>query len=382
MYERKHYVQSEPTVPPTRIALAHQWFAARRGGERTVEEIAKLFPGAPVATLVLNRGALGSDLPERVFHISPLGAVSPRWIDHRLLLPLFPWAVRRLRLDPGTELLISSDASLIKGISLPEGCRHVCYCHSPPRYLWDMAADYAERTSGMGPLHRMLFRALLGRLRRFDLQGAQRVDAFVANSTTVAERIQRTYGRTADVIHPPVDVERFSPSSEVGDYYLIVAELVSYKRVDLAVLACSCLGQKLIVVGDGPELQALRRIAGPTVEFRGRISDVEVARLMARCRAFLHPQFEDFGIAAVEAQAAGRPVVAFAAGGALETVVQDETGILFHEQSEAALAQALRLMEERLSAFDAAICRRNAERFSSERFRREFRAFLVDRGFC
>ncbi len=244
-----------------------------------------------------------------------------------------------------------------------------------------MAEEYAARASGMGALERLGFRVMLGRLRRFDLRGAQGVDDFIANSAVVRERIQRIYHRDAVVIHPPVDVDRFHPAVAVSDYYLVVAELVPYKRIDLAVAACSSLGRKLVVVGDGPELQALRRLAGPTVEFRGRLKDVEVSRLMATCRAFIHPQIEDFGIAAVEAQAAGRPVIAFRGGGALETVVPAETGVFFDVQSEQALTHAIVELESSLPALLSDACRKQAERFNSGRFRRELRSFLASRGY-
>ena len=361
------------------VCLAHQWFAARRGGERTTEEIARLFPRAPVATLVLNRAALGGDLPGRDFLVSPLRYLSPRFVDHRVLLPAFPWAVRHIRVPRRTRMMVSSDASLIKGMVLPPGCVHVCYCHSPPRYLWDMAEEYAARSAGMGPFRRFIFRRTLGRLRAFDRAGAARVDHFIANSQVVRDRIRRIYGREATVIHPPVDISRFAPTSTTEDFYLIVAELVSYKRVDLAVDACSRLGRRLIVVGDGPELQSLRSAAGDKVEFLGRVRDAEVALLMSRSRAFLHPQVEDFGIAAVESQAAGRPVIALRAGGARETVIHGETGVFFGEQSVDALISAIREFEAGGHRFAIEACRANASRFSAERFRRDFATFLTER---
>ncbi|MBE2213870.1 MAG: glycosyltransferase [Opitutaceae bacterium] len=362
------------------VRLAHHWFAARRGGERTMEEIASLFPGAPVSTLVLNRAALGGDLVDRRFTISPLGLIAPRWVEHRKLLPLFPWAIRRLRVPQGTRLLVSSDAALIKGMPRPPGCVHVCYCHTPPRYLWDQADDYARRSAGLGPGGRWLFRRTLAGLRRFDLRAAANVDHFIANSATVADRIRRTYGREAVVIHPPVAVDRFAPTTAVGDYYLVVAELVSYKRVDLAVEACSRLGRRLVVVGDGPELGRLKEAAAPSVEFRGRLGDAEVAALMGSARAFLHPQMEDFGITAVEAQAAGRPVIALRAGGALETVIDGRTGVFFDEASVDGMMDAVRRFEPMAASFDSDVCRTHATTFAAARFRRELSSLLATLG--
>lgn len=359
-----------------RVHLAHNWFMSRRGGERTVEEIARLFPEAGISTLFLNRGALPDGFGGRTFQVSPLGLLAPRFCDHRVLLPFFGWAARRLKAPAGTRLLVSSDASVVKGIRKPPGCVHVCYCHSPPRYLWDMSEDYLLRTGGIGAVGRRVFRRTIPRLRAFDRSAAEGVDHFIANSRFVAERIRRAYGREAAVLPPPVEVARFSPGGRRGDFYLMVAELVAYKRADVAVEACSRLGRRLVVVGGGGELGRLRALAGPTVEFRGRLADAEVAALMETCRAFLHPQIEDFGITAVEAQAAGGPVIAFRGGGALETVVEGETGLFFDEQTPAGLAAAILRLEARGEPFAAPACRRQAERFAPAIFRAELARLL------
>jgi glycosyltransferase involved in cell wall biosynthesis len=218
---------------------------------------------------------------------------------------------------------------------------------------------------------------MLRRLQAFDLKAAANVDHFIGNSRFIAERIKRIYSRESAVIHPAVDVARFQPNSTIGDYYLIVAELVSYKRVDLAVQACAELGRKLIVVGDGAEAKRLQSdAAGANVTFLGRAPDEQVASLMAGCRAFLHPQLEDFGISAVEAQAAGRPVIAFGGGGALDTVIERETGLFFSEQTSDSLAEALKRFETSAESFSPGVCRANAERFRPERFHSELRQFL------
>lgn len=354
------------------VHLAHQWWVSHRGGERVLEEFAGLFPEAAISTFFLRRETLSSAMRGRDWQVSPLGFTAPRFIDHRKLLPLYPWAARRLSVPEGTRLLLTGDASLIKGINKPPGCIHVCYCHSPPRYLWDMADEYLMRSGGMGRIGRSVFGSQLSRLRAFDLAAAGRVDHFIANSRFVAERIQRIYGRVAEVIMPPVSIERFRRSDKISDYYLIVSELVSYKRVDLAIEACGRLGRRLLVVGDGPEIGRLRQLAtGSGVTFLGRVSDARVAGLMAECRAFLHPQIEDFGISAVEVQAAGRPVIAFRGGGALETVVEGGTGLFFDEQSCESLAEALLKFEASEQSFVADRCQVQAARFARGRFRNE-----------
>jgi glycosyltransferase involved in cell wall biosynthesis len=361
----------------TPVHLAHQWWVSRRGGERLFEETAQLFPEAPISTLFLRRETLSPAMRDRDWRVSPLGRIAPRLIEHRKLLPLFPWATRRLSAGPGTRLLLSSDASVIKGMRKPPGCVHVCYCNSPPRYLWDMADDYLSRTSGLGTVGRSLFRHTLRRLQTFDLRSSGNVDHFIGNSRFISARIKRIYGRESATIHPAVDVARFQPSGSVGDFYLIVTELVSYKRVDLAVQACARLGRKLVVVGDGAELARLKvEASGCNITFLGRAPDAQVASLMAQCRAFLYPQLEDFGISAVEAQAAGRPVIAFGTGGALDTVIDGKTGLFFPDQTTDSLAHAILAFEAAESAFRPENCRANAERFRPDRYRAELSQYL------
>lgn len=362
------------------VHLAHHWWVHARGGGRVFEEIAGLFPEAGVSMLVIAPETLSPAMQARTITTSVLQAVAPRWVDHRWLLPLFPWAVRRMRVPEGSRLLVSSDAAVIKGLRKPQGCVQVCYCHSPPRYLWEMTEDYARHTSGIGAVGRWLFRRVAARVRAFDREAADSVDHFIANSRYVAERIRRHYGREAVVVYPPVQVERFRGTAEPGDYYLVVSELVGYKRVDLAVEACRRLGRKLVVVGDGAESKRLRALGGPTVSFRGRLPDGEVTALIEGCRAFLYPQIEDFGITAVEAQAAGRPVIALSCGGALETVIDGETGCFFADQSAESLMAAISRFESGINCITAEACRRNAERFSGEKFRAGFSAALASFG--
>jgi len=357
-----------------KVHLAHHWWVWQRGGGKVFADMAELFPDAEVSMIVHAPETLTPEMARRRIHASPLQRVAPRWIDHRKLLPLYPWAVGRLAAPKGTRLLLTSDAAVIKGMRKPSDCVQVCYCHSPPRYLWDMADDYARRTGGLGRAGRAIFRRVAARVKEFDRMSADNVDHFIANSRFVAERIARCYGREARVIHPAVDIGRLRPSGRpADDYYLLVSELVAYKRADLAVETCSRLGRRLVVVGDGAEARSLRSRAGATIEFRGRAPDQEVLSLLAGCRALLHPQVEDFGLTPVEAQASGRPVIALGKGGALETVVDGKTGIFFREQSVESLAEAIGRFETMDGGLAPEACRRNAERFSRDRFQAELR---------
>jgi len=356
-----------------RVALAHHWLVGMRGGEKVLEQLCLLFPEAPIYTLVADRAKLSEVIRAHGIHESMLQRVGGVR-RYRAMLPLFPPAVRGLRVEEGTDFLFSTDASVIKGIGVDEEVPHVCYCHSPPRYLWDLQAFY---TGGLGWMGRAVFGAAAPYVRAFDRRAAQRVTHFIANSRFVQERIRTVYERGATVIYPPVDVGAFRADRGAEDFYLIVSELVAYKRVDLAVEAFNRLGRRLIVLGDGPEAGALRARAGANVEFLGRQPFERVRDLFERCRGFVHPQIEDFGITAVEAQAAGRPVLAYRQGGALETVVEGKTGMFFDEQTAESLAGCVEECEGR--SFSAMECRENAERFRVERFREAIRGFLTEK---
>jgi glycosyltransferase involved in cell wall biosynthesis len=298
---------------------------------------------------------------------------------YRQYLPLMPAAVGHFDLR-GYDLVLSSSHCVAKGARPGPGAVHVCYCFTPMRYVWDRQADYLGDRAGL--LARVGLPALAPALRAWDRRTSRRAHHYVAISEHVRARIRRCYGREAAVIYPPVDLPRFEPAEGPGaDFYLVVSALVPYKRVDLAVQAATALGRRLLVVGTGPEAARLRAHAGPTVEFLGWRSDADVACLYARCRAVLFPGCEDFGIVPLEAMAAGRPVIALAAGGALETVAPlggaaAPTGVLFVEQSAEALAAAMRRFEAHEARFDPRALRARAEPFGRERFRAEMRAFL------
>ena len=354
-----------------KTALLHYWLTNWRGGEKVFREICSLYPDGDVFTHAYNAAVMGGRFGGRRVTESFIGRLPFARTKCQAYLPLMPCASRSFRLD-GYDLIVSSESGPIKGIRKPRGARHVCYCHTPMRYLWDLYDDY-YRTACVGG--KLAMRAFRDYLRREDLKSADSVDQFVANSQFVADRIRRIYGRDAAVVHPMVDYDFFSQGAhEKGDFYLLAGQLVAYKRPDLAVAACLRLGRKLVVVGAGAETERLRKLAGgsPLIAFRGRVSDAELRRTYGEARALLFPGVEDFGIVPLEAQAAGTPVIAYGRGGARETVVSGETGLFFGEQTEQALVEAIEAFEAR--TFSPAACRSNAAQFTPERFRAAFLA--------
>lgn len=356
------------------VKLAHHWLVGMRGGELVLEQLSALFPVSPIHTLVANPERLSSNLQRHQIQTSflqKIGGVS----RYKQMLPLFPIAVGAMRVAQDARFVLSSDAAVIKGLGIPEGVPHVCYCHSPPRYLWDQQETYSQQASGLGLLGRFLFRMVVPYVRSFDQKAARKVDYLIANSTFVAERILNFYGRKAEVIHPPVAVDAFEPNRKRDDFYLIVSELTPYKRVDLAIEAFNRLGLRLVVIGDGPEMARLRKLAGPNISLLGRQPFDVLKTHYETCSAFLYPQVEDFGITAVEAQAAGAPVIAFRKGGALDSVIDGKTGIFFDEQTPESLAAAINRFKG--MHFSADACRENAEGFRAERFREKIKEFLT-----
>lgn len=360
-----------------RVALIHDWLTGLRGGERVLDELLGIWPDADVFTLVHVPGATTARIDAHVRGTSFVQRVPGAGRHWRKLLPLYPFAARRLLIHD-YDLAVSVHHAVAKAARIDAATPHLCYCLTPMRYVWDQTPAYL----GRGPT-RLAAAPALGALRRFDLATAspKHVTRFVAISHAVASRVQRHYGRTAGVLAPPVDVERFSPVHRPPeDYYLLVSAFVPYKRDDLAIDAFADLGRRLIVVGDGPGRAALERRAPRHIEFTGRLPDAELPALFARCRALVQPQEEDFGITAVEVQAAGRPVVAFGRGGAVDSVVPligapdaapRATGVFFDEQTPEALLRALHRFEAAEPFFDAKAIRSHAERFSAPRFRAE-----------
>ena len=359
------------------IALAHHWLVGMRGGEKVLEQFDLLFPRAPIYTLIANRANLTPELRRHPIHESPLRGLPGAARHYKQLLPLFPQAFHGLKVSDQTRFLLSSDASVTKGLRYGRGVPHVCYCHSPARYLWGMQETYLQHTAGMNLASRALFRSVAPYVRKFDYDGAQRVDHFIANSRFVQRRIQDCYGREATVIHPPVSVEDFRWDRPAEDFYLVVSELVPYKRIDLAVEAFNLSGRKLVIIGAGSELASLQARAKGNVVFLGRQPFAVLKDHYERCRALIFPGIEDFGITPLEAQAAGRPVIAYGEGGALETVVADVTGRFFSRQTATDLADAVTDSENQW--FVPEDCRRNAERFSPAHFRTQIKRFLEDK---
>lgn len=353
------------------IAVVHDYFTQMGGAEKVAEELMRMLPGASLHSTVA--------LPDRM----PPGLagthVGTSWMQHlprmkqyyRFYFLLYPLAVRSLDLSR-YDLVISSSSGYAKGVRTNRDAMHICYCHTPMRWAWSF--DSYSAREAMGSAKRLLLPPLVRALQKWDEGASRQPDHFVANSKTVAARIKRAYGRTAEVIHPPIDLDRFRPSSEREDYYLVLARLVSYKRIDLAVDACTRLGRRLLIIGDGPDRARLMAHAGPTVSFLGRLSDTEVEHYAARCRALIFPGDEDFGMAPLELAAAGRPTIAYRAGGAVETIVEGETGIFFDRQEPLDLASVIEQFERQ--EWSSAALRRHAERFGIDVFQARFRQFL------
>ncbi len=369
-------------TPGPRVALVHDWLNQVGGAENVLEELVRLFPGAPIYTSMYAPERMPPAYREWPIRTSFMQRLPGVTRHHQAYLPLYPLAFARTDLR-GYDLVLSNKSGFCHGVRTggrggESGPRatHVCYCLTPTRFLW-LYDQYRERER-IGPGTNALLQPLLALLRRWDWAAAQRVDHFVAISREVQRRIQAIYGRESVVIHPPVDTERFTPdpSQPVGEYYLIVSRLIPYKRIDLAVQAFRHLPQeRLVIVGSGRDEPALRAQAGPNVTFLGRQPWDELVRLMRGCKAFLFPGLEDFGIAPVEAMSAGRPVIAFAGGGALDTVLPGVTGELFQPQSVEGLLAVLEGFDPR--AYDPAACRAQAEKFSRARFQRELMDFLA-----
>jgi glycosyltransferase involved in cell wall biosynthesis len=348
-----------------RVALVHDWLTGMRGGEKVLDAICEVFPEAPLTTLVRVPGSVSARIEARPIRTSFVQALPAPARFYRHYLPLYPLAVRLLDF-PGADLVVSSSHCAVKSVIVPEGAVHVCYCHSPMRYAWDQFEEYFGRAR-VGPVTSRLMRPVMRRIARWDQVTADRVDRFLANSQYVAGRIRRYYNRGSTIVYPPVDTDYYTPQSRAGSQnFLIVSALVPYKRLDVAIDACRRLQAPLRIVGTGPERERLERRAGGAVEFLGWQTDEQIRELYRSSRATLLPGTEDFGIVPVESQACGTPVVALNAGGARETVIDGETGVLVDGTSVEAFAGGLdRALQ---TTFDPLAVRRNAERFSRANF--------------
>lgn len=353
-----------------KVALVHYWLVGMRGGEKVLEALCDLYPEADIFTLVADKSSLSKSILSHKITTSFLQRIGGLK-NYQKMLPLMPLALESFDLS-GYDLVISSEAGPAKGIIPPPDALHVCYCHSPMRYIWDL---YPQYRASAGFIGRFLMSLTAPWLRAWDVTTSMRVDHFIANSSYVAKRIERYYRRQSTVINPPVDVSQYAISDEVEDFYLCAGQITPYKKIELAVEAFTRLGKRLIVVGGGAS-DALKKIAGPTIQFTGAVDDASLARYFARARALVYPGLEDFGIIPLESLASGRPVIAFAKGGALETVLDGRTGILFEEQTVEHLISAVERMELEHESYDPEALRRFAMEFERSKFMTRLKSHL------
>ena len=354
-----------------RVAIAHDWLTIRGGSETVVLELLEMFPQAELYTSIYDPAPWPAQITDRPVHTTWLDRVPGAQRHYPKLLPLMTLAFDTFDLS-SYDLVISSSHANAKNVRTGPETLHVCYCHTPMRYAWE--PEFLE--GEIGARTRRALSPVLSWLRRRDLRGASRPDAFVANSAHVADRIRRYWGRDSTVVHPPVDLDSFLPLTRAPqDYYLVLGRVVPYKRVDLAVRGAALAGREVKVAGDGRAMESVRQVAGPEAQLLGRVSDADRDQLLGGARALLFPGEEDFGIVPVEAQAAGVPVIAYGVGGATETVQDERTGVLFAEQTAAALAAAVARFEG--LQFDERAIRANARRFGRDRFRTEMAEVIL-----
>lgn len=353
-----------------KVAIVHYWLVGMRGGEKVVEELCKLFPEADIYTLVVDRNALSAEILQHTIHTSFLQHIGGAK-HYQKMLPLMPFALEAFDLTD-YDIVISSEAGPAKAIVTRPDAVHICYCHSPMRYLWDCAPQYLNAA---GRLSRLMMYLTFPMLRQWDVTSAARVDYFLANSAFVAKRIQKFYRRDAVVIHPPVSVERFSISDVVEDYYLCAGQITPYKKVEMAVEACTLMNRRLIVLGSGAT-KKLKAQAGPLVKFYDRVDDMTMAHHFSHCRALLYPGVEDFGIVPLEVMASGRPVIAYGRGGIMETAVHGKTAWIYDEQTVDGLVDAIVSFESHMHMFSPREIRKHAQTFNPDRFSREMSSFV------
>lgn len=357
-----------------KTALLHYWLTNMRGGENVVAEFCRIFPDADIFTHAWNPDQVKEPFNSHRITETFIGKLPRARKNCQVYLPLMPAALARLDLS-GYDLILSSESGPAKGIRKPAGARHVCYCHTPMRYVWDMFDDYYRNTGFAGKIAMLAFKNYL---RSYDLRSAESVDQFIANSAFVAERIKRIYGHESVVIHPPVDTDYFvrKPDDETKDYYLFAGQLIAYKRPDLALQACRKMHRKLVLVGDGPMRRQLEQEAAgdPDIVFAGRAEKPQLRKYYAEAKALIFPGVEDFGIVPVESQSVGVPVIALGAGGALETVAADKTGVFFPEPTVDSLCHAMEEFESR--RFDREAITAHAREFHREVFLRKMREIL------
>ena len=353
-----------------KVALLHYWLTNIRGGEKVFLELCKIFPDADIFTHVISADIKKKYFQKHKVYSSFISKLPFAQKLYKNYMPLMFKAARGFNLEK-YDLIISSESGPIKGIKKPSKAKHICYCHTPVRYVWDMFDDYYK----FAPFYKKLAMRLLKiYLRKQDLLSAKSVDVFIVNSNFVKERVQRIYSRNAQVIYPPVNIKLFQrkTSDNQSDYYLMAGELVKYKRPDITIEAFNSSGRELVISGIGEDLNFLKSIAKENITFRGRVSDEELRDLYSNAQALIFPGIEDFGIVPLEAQATGTPVIAYAAGGVLETVIDRETGLLFHEQTSESLNEAINKFENLETTFEPGKIKLHVQNFSGERFHNEF----------
>lgn len=355
-----------------KVAIVHYWLVGMRGGEKVIEAILDLFPEADIYTHVLIPEKISEKIKNRVVGTTFIQKLPKAGKYYQSYLPLMPYALEQLDLRK-YDLVFSSESGPAKGVITSPDCVHICYCHSPMRYAWDMYHNYTERLSS---LKRILIAGLMHRLRLWDLATASRVDYFIANSSFVQKRIQKFYRRNSKVIHPPVDTDSFYLSKTTGDYYLMVGQLVGYKNTSLAVEAFNQNKKRLVIIGTGAELESLKQLANDNISFLGFQSFDVIKEHYAKCKALIFPGVEDFGIVPVEAMASGRPVIAFAKGGILDTVIEGKTGLFFYEPSTVSLNRTIETFEQRVSSFNPEEIRKHAIEFDRKVFKRNLKNFI------
>ncbi len=360
-----------------KVAFVHDWLLSHGGGEKVLECLMALYPGAPLHVLVRHHEFQNDRISSHPLHCSFIEKLPGGRTHYQRYLPLMPYAIEQFDLG-GYDLILSTSHAVAKGVLSSAEQLHISYVHTPMRYAWDMYHPYLRESHLTRGLKSTLARAVLHYMRLWDRQSADRPDVLVANSHYVARRIAKTYRRPARVIYPPVDVERFRADQSRGDFYFTVSRMVSYKRIDLLVQAATRLGKELVVVGDGPEMARVKALAGPTVRLLGEQPDAVVTDHLQRCKAFLFAAREDFGISPVEAMAAGAPVLCLGRGGTRETVMDGVTGLYYEEQDVDAVGDAIQRFERDPQRFEAPRIRAHAESFSEARFRREMQELIAE----
>lgn len=355
-----------------KVALIHDWLNGMRGGEKVLEGLCDLYPDAPIYTLLYEPEKCSDKIKQHQVVTSFIQNLPWARKYYRHYLPLFPTAIEQFDLR-GFDLVISTSHCVAKGVLVPPGTLHLCYCHTPMRYAWEQYHEYFP-SDQLSWWQRKIIPLAMTALRQWDVVASNRVDQFIANSRHVAKRIKKYYHREALVVHPPVAGQRFSIASETEDYYLVVSAMVPYKRLDRAIRAFNHLKKRLLVVGSGPELKKLKKLAGPTVTFESHCSEEHLTHLYERCRAFIFPGEEDFGITPLEAMAAGRPVIAYGVGGALETVVPNRTGLFFYEPTAEALAAAVQ--EAETVTWQSQAIRDHALTFDYDHFKKNLQSVI------